>query len=234
MRARKYVSTGVRFGAAAISVVAAALALAGCHGNDAPGESPARRDAGKARGAAVRWSSNPSAGDALTADADSVVIETGPHTILWPANARELAPPYTVRANFTKHRGRLHEGYGILFGGSGLDRPEAGQVYSYLLVRGDGSFLVKRRQGLQTPVVQDWTQNPVIRRDVDEAGRPNRLEVAVTDSVTVFRVNGTEVARVPSSELPVRGIAGVRTSHECLLAVQGFEVVPGAATGAAR
>jgi len=107
-------------------------------------------------------------------------------------------------------------------------------VYSYFLVRGDGSFLVKRRQGAETPVVRDWTQHPVIRRDGDEVGQPNRLEVAVSDTVAVFRVNGAEVARVPSAELSVRGLAGVRTAHECLLIVKGFRAEPGADGGAAR
>jgi hypothetical protein len=208
--------------------------VAACHAGDASPSPPARQGAAAAQSTAAAWSSNPTAGEALTAAGDSMVIETGPHTILWPADARELAPPYTIRATFTKHRGRLHEGYGILFGGSGLQGPESGQVYSYLLVRGDGSFLVKRRQGMELPVVIDWTQSPGIRRDVDEQGRPNELEVAVTDSVTVFRVNGAEVARVPSAALSVRGVAGVRTSHECLLVVRGFRVEPGAADGAAR
>ncbi|HSU14657.1 hypothetical protein [Longimicrobium sp.] len=217
-----------------LALGAAMAGTSACHTKDAPPAPPARADAGPARAAVPAWSSNPLAGEALTGAGDSMVIETGPHTILWPASAQELAPPYTIRATFTKHRGRLHEGYGILFGGSGLQGPESGQVYSYLLVRGDGSFLVKRRQGLETPVVRDWTQNPVIRRDVDEQGRPNELEVAVTDSVTVFRVNGAEMARVPSAELSVRGIAGVRTSHECLLVVRDFRVEPGAADGAAR
>jgi hypothetical protein len=213
---------------------AAVAAVAACHTGDARPSPAAPGEQAPPRSSAASWSSNPLAGEALAAAGDSMVIETGPHTILWPAGAQELAPPYTIRATFTKHRGRLHEGYGILFGGSGLQGPEPGQVYSYLLVRGDGSFLVKRRQGMDLPVVIDWTQNAVIRRDVDEQGRPNELEVAVTDSVTVFRVNGAVVARVPSAELSVRGVAGVRTSHECLLVVRGFHVEPGAADGAAR
>lgn len=211
----------------------AALALSACRGDGGAQGERARGDVGT-RSAAVAWRSNPEAGEALTATPDSMTIETGPHTILWPAGAKPLAPPYTVRATFTKHRGRLHEGYGILFGGSGLDGPESGQAYGYLLVRGDGSFLVKRRQGMETPVVEDWTQSPVIRRDVDEEGRPNELEVVVTDSVVVFRVNGSEVARVPAAQLPTRGVAGVRTSHECLLAVTGFRVEPGVGAGGAR
>jgi hypothetical protein len=83
-------------------------------------------------------------------------------------------------------------------------------------------------------VVRDWTQHPAIRRDVDEAGQPNRLEVAVSDTVAVFRVNGAEVARVPTAELSVRGLAGVRSSHQCLVVVTGFRAEPGAGEGAAR
>jgi hypothetical protein len=171
---------------------------------------------------------NPAAGARLTVAGDSLVVETGLHTILWPVGGRELAPPYTVRAVFEKRHGRLHEGYGILFGGSGLEGPEAGQVYSYFLVRGDGSYLVKRRQGLETPVVRDWTEQAALHRDREETGRPNELEVRVTDADVAFRVNGTEVARVPAAELSVRGLAGVRTPHEVSLVVRGFRAEPGA------
>jgi hypothetical protein len=176
---------------------------------------------------------NPATGPVLGGAPGSLTVETGPHTILWPAGEQELAPPYTLRATFEKKSGRLHEGYGILFGGTGLDGAEAGQVYSYFLVRGDGSFLVKRRQGAETPVVRDWTQHPAIRRDVDEKGQPNRLEVAVSDTIAIFRVNGAEVARVPTAELSVRGLAGVRTAHQCLVVVTGFRAEADA-EGAAR
>lgn len=213
--------------------VACLAALAACRGdNDAPGQPPPDTATPLVSPSAA-WRTNPASGVSVSGGPDSVAIETGPHTILWPAGQHELAPPYTVRATFEKRRGRLHEGYGVLFGGSGLDGPEQGQVYSYFLVRGDGSFLVKRRQGAETPVVRDWTQHPAIRRDVDESGRPNELEVAVSDTVAVFRVNGAEVARVPTAELSVRGLAGVRGAHECLLVVRGFRAEPGAANGGA-
>ncbi|HEU4558860.1 MAG TPA: hypothetical protein VFS20_13460 [Longimicrobium sp.] len=213
--------------------VACLAALAACRGdNGAPGQPPPDTAIPLVSPSAA-WRTNPASGASVSGGPDSVAIETGPHTILWPAGQHELAPPYTIRATFEKRRGRLHEGYGVLFGGSGLEGPEQGQVYSYFLVRGDGSFLVKRRQGAETPVVRDWTQHPAIRRDVDESGRPNELEVAVSDTVAVFRVNGAEVARVPTAELSVRGLAGVRGAHECLLVVRGFRAEPGAANGGA-
>lgn len=214
--------------------LACIAALGGCRGDRAGGEGHPPADTTVAVAQAPAWRTNPATGPVLGGGPGSMTIETGPHTILWPAGEQDLAPPYTIRATFEKKRGRLHEGYGILFGGTGLDGAEAGQVYSYFLVRGDGSFLVKRRQGAETPVVRDWTQHPAIRRDVDETGQPNRLEVAVSDTVAIFRVNGAEVARVPTAELSVRGLAGVRSAHQCLVVVTGFRAEPGAAEGAAR
>jgi hypothetical protein len=213
----------------ALAAATLALALGACRQGDAAAVRHPLADGAAARPeGASAWRTNPTAGADLAAAGDSVVVETGPHTILWPATGEELAPPYTVRAVFEKRHGRLHEGYGILFGGTGLDGPEAGQVYSYFLVRGDGSFLVKRRQGLETPVVRDWTQTAALRRDREETGRPNELEVRVGVAEVEFRVNGTEVARVPAGELTVRGLAGIRTSHEVSLVVRGFRAVPGA------
>ena len=214
---------------AALAAATLVLALGACRADDAPAARRPVADGAVARPAAsAAWRINPSAGVDVAEAGESVVVETGPHTILWPTAGQELAPPYTVRAVFEKRHGRLHEGYGILFGGSGLEGPEAGQVYSYFLVRGDGSFLVKRRQGAETPVVRDWTQHATLHRDGEEAGRPNELEVRVGEADVAFLVNGTEVARVPAAELSLRGRAGVRTPHEVSLVVRGFRAEPGA------
>jgi hypothetical protein len=172
------------------------------------------------------WRTNPDTGVVLT-PGDVTVVETGPHTILWPRGAAELAPPYTVRVSLHKRAGRLHEGYGLIFGGAQLDSAESAQRYSYFLIRGDGSYIIKRRDGAQTPVVRDWTRHPDVARDANGAGRPNDLEVRVgADSVT-FLVNGGPVATVPASELSVRGRAGLRISHDVVVEVQGFTAEPG-------
>jgi hypothetical protein len=189
---------------------------------DAPGSA-----AQPAPPAAVAWRSNPA--DSVTVTPGTpTVVETGPHTLLWQDGAPELAPPYTLRAEMRKRAGRLHEGYGVIFGGTGVDGAEAAQAYSYFLVRGDGSFLVKRRQGAETPVVRDWTRHPRINRDANGAGRTNVLEVAVGADSTVFRVNGAEVARVPSAELAVQGRAGLRIAHDVVVEVHGFSAAPAA------
>jgi hypothetical protein len=190
-----------------------------------PADSPAPA-AEPARPAGAAWRVNPTTGVTLT-PGEGTTITTGPHTVLWPEGAAPLSPPYTVRASLRKTAGRLHEGYGLVFGGTGLDGAEAEQRYSYFLVRGDGSYLIKRRDGAQTPVVRDWTRHPDINRDANREGRPNDLEVRVgTDSVT-FLVNGGPVAKVAASELAVQGIAGLRIAHDVVVEAQGFTAEPG-------
>jgi hypothetical protein len=204
-------------------------------GGDAPGAAadslasappaPAARPSTPAAPAPA-WRTNPASGVTVT-PGEVTTIEAGPHAILWPEGAAELSPPYSVRASLRKRAGRLHEGYGLIFGGTGLEGAEAEQRYSYFLVRGDGSYLIKRRDGAQLPVVRDWTRHPDVARDAAGQGRPNDLEVRVgADSVT-FLVNGGTVATVPAAELATRGRAGLRVSHDVLLEAQGFAAQPG-------
>ncbi len=171
------------------------------------------------------WRANPAA-SGVALSGDTLAVETGTHAILWDETAADLAPPYEVSATLRKRSGRLHEGTGLLFGGTGLEGPESGQVYTYFLVRGDGSFLVKRRQGAETPVVIDWTRHPAIRRDAEGGGRPNELRVTVGDAEAIFFVNGREVARVPAADLAVRGRAGLRAAHGVHVDVAGFHAGP--------
>ena len=220
------------------SVAFALVALAACTGEPADQAADAPADAALVPAAPVTpatpavapesWRANPAAAS-VTRDGDTVTVRTGPHTVLWQEGKADLAPPYTVRATLQKRSGRLHEGTGIVFGGSGLEGSDAEQVYSYFLTRGDGSYLIKRRQGAETPVVRDWTRDPAIRRDAEAGGRPNELEVVVGEADVAFRVNGREVARVPAADLSVRGKAGLRASHDVQLVVTGFRAEPGAA-----
>lgn len=209
-----------------LSLVLALCALAACGGPDAPRApepgSAAPASTVPADTAAHRWRTNPPNGATLRTEGGETVIETATHTVLWREGSAPLAPPYTVSATLTKEAGRLHEGYGLIFGAAGLDRPEAEQAYSYFLVRGDGSFLVKRRAGAETPVVRDWTRHPSVARDAGSAGRPNELTVRVAADSVRFEVNGSEVAVVPASVLSLSGAAGVRVSHELVLRVAGF------------
>ena len=215
-----------------ITALLALPALAACADREGearsapPADSAAPQALAQPAAESHAWRSNPAANVSVTSSDGEVTVETGPHAVLWEEGGEELAPPYTVSATLEKRAGRIQEGVGLVFGGSGLEGPEGAQVYSYFLVRGDGSFLVKRRQGAETPVVRDWTAHPAIRRDGDDGGRPNRLEVRVGEGDVAFLVNGAEVARVPAADLSVRGRAGLRASHDVRLAVTDFRAAP--------
>lgn len=179
-----------------------------------------------AAGAGATWRGAPQR-DVRVGDGDPLVISTGPHAVVFRPDAGTVDPPYSVEATLEKRSGRLYEGYGLVFGGDPLDAPESAQRYSYFLVRSDGAFLIKRREGEQVSVVRDWTAHPAIRRGGDTNTESNRLRVDVGEQAVTFRVNGVEVARVPAAELRTRGRAGVRVAHDIQLAVAGFRVVQG-------
>jgi hypothetical protein len=142
---------------------------------------------------------------------------------LWREQARPIRGTYTVKATLRKLDGRLHEGYGLIFGGRYLGTDSA--RYSYVMVRGDGRVLVKKRDGAATPTVRDWTAYAAIRQDDAHSRAENDLEVRVSPQEVVVRVNGTELLRVPASELFIEGLTGVRVSHHLAIEVMGFDEV---------
>lgn len=225
---------------ASLLLLAAAALLAGC-GSERP--RAGAREPGADTAAALpadpvaspsAWRLAPAEGVALRGGG-ALTVETGPHVVLWRQGQEPVQPPYTVRARMQKMHGRLHEGYGIVIGGEELDGPEPAQRYSYFLVRGDGSYLIKRRVGAEAPVVRPWTTDPAIRRDSEEGGRPNELEVRVAADSVSFVVNGRQVARVGAAEVDAGGIPGVRVAHQVQLQLMGFAVAPGdAGAGAPR
>jgi hypothetical protein len=209
------------------AVAAAAFLLAACGSDARTPDDGAPREGATAPGPTPGepWHHAPSAGVRLRAGG-VLTVETGPHAVLWPADAPALSPPYVLRAVLRKHAGRLHEGYGVVFGADPLGEDESTQRYSYFLVRGDGSYLVKRRDGVETPVVRDWTRHPRIHRESPGAAPENRLEVRVGVDTTAFLVNEAEVERVPSSVLSVSGRAGVRVAHDVVVEVVAFQAAP--------
>jgi hypothetical protein len=142
---------------------------------------------------------------------------------LWRERARPIAGTYTVKATLRKLDGRRLEGYGLIFGGRNLGTDSA--RYSYVMVRGDGRLLVKKRDGAATPTVRDWTAYRAIRADDARGRAENDLEVRVSPQEIAVLVNGTELVRVPTSELFVEGLTGVRISHHLAVEVIGFDEV---------
>ncbi len=121
---------------------------------------------------------------------------------------------------------RRSEGYGIFVGGSGLDGE--GQRYTYFLLRDDGKYLVKTRDGGGTSTVVDWTASSAIRTLPSSAAEGDRasntIVVQVTPSAITLLINGERVVRRPRGDLALEGIAGLRVNHGLELQVQSFDV----------
>lgn len=102
------------------------------------------------------------------------------------------------------------DGYGLLLGGRDLQEP--GQTYLYFLVRGDGQYLIKHRQGAQTHDLVTWTANAAIPRLDTTNVRVVLAAEATADSVA-FLVNGRRIHTLPRGQAQVDGIVGLRVNH---------------------
>src|SRR4051794_10500683 len=137
--------------------------------------------------------------------------------VYWnPANT--ATGSYTVKGTFTLLKPSGHTNYyGIVFGGSDLDK--ATQAYTYFLVAQDGSWLIKKREGdANTSNVQAKTMNDAVKKPGADGKSTNALEVRVGADKVDFAVNGTVVHSMPKSGLKTDGIYGLRVNH--LLEVQ--------------
>ena len=102
------------------------------------------------------------------------------------------------------------EAYGIFVGGRDLEGAE--QSYVYFLVRGDGSYLIKRRTGATTANISEgWTAHEAVTKADDAGKATDRLEILVQNGRATFSVNGTAVYSTEVGALG--GIAGLRVNH---------------------
>ncbi|HEU5169788.1 MAG TPA: hypothetical protein VFU46_04585 [Gemmatimonadales bacterium] len=151
-------------------------------------------------------------------------ITLGPAALLWrPAD--KVEGPFTVSTLLSQTRAPRHaEGYGIFVGGQSLES-DAQQKYTYFLIRGDGRYLIKRREGANTSnITGGWTAHPGIVKAGASGEATNRLELTVNRNRLVFRVNGKEVYSADPRLIDARGVAGLRVNHNLDVHVQNFEV----------
>jgi hypothetical protein len=175
------------------------------------------------------WSVRADRGDASGAKVEAMGkglhVTTGPAVILYRADTDGSGPFHTL-ATFTQTKPAKHpEGYGLLVGGKGLDG--AAQRYLYFLVRQDGSYLIKWRDGDKTSdVSKGWVQHAAVKKPDAKGVATNLLEVDnKRDSGRLgFLVNGQEVFATDAKGMALDGIVGLRVNHNLDLHVEGFDV----------
>jgi hypothetical protein len=209
-----------------LALLAAATPLAAQSGKPADPDRPVAGGNTVAPG----WSARPDGGASL-ADVKVVPMKGGLHVTLGPAvilyrGTDRAGGPFHTLATFTQTKRPTHpEGYGLFFGGQALGA--ASQQYTYFLVRGDGRFLVKRRNGEKAvELTKGWTAHPAVRK-ADANGRAtNLLEIdnKRNPERIAFLVNGQEVYAADPRDLRRDGGVGLRVNHNLDVQITGFDL----------
>jgi hypothetical protein len=150
-------------------------------------------------------------------------LTLGPATILYRKTDRANGPFHTL-ATFHQMKKLEHsEGYGLFMGGQALDGRD--QKYTYFLVRDDGSYLIKRRDGDKTSeITKGWTAHPAVKKADAEGKATNLLEIDAKQnpSKIAFKVNGQTVYTADAKDTSAKGIVGLRVNHNLDVHVEGF------------
>jgi hypothetical protein len=151
-------------------------------------------------------------------------VRTGPAHILYALKdvTRNI---YSVTATIEQLEKSAHpEAYGVFIGGSALDVP-AKRRYTYFLVRGDGKYMVKVRDGMQTRTVTDWTAHPAVPQE-DAAGKVvYGIRIDVDGKAAKVSVNGKPVTTILAKSGPLEGVVGTRINHNLHLMVTPVSVI---------
>ena len=203
----------------------AALSLPLAAQEHAPDPDQAQQGGTVPAGWTVRADKGDASGAKIQTMGKGLHVTTGPAIILYRANTDGSGPFHTL-ATFTQTKPSKHpEGYGLFVGGKGLDG--AAQQYVYFLVRQDGSYLIKRRDGEQTSdVSKGWVQSAAVKKPDAKGSATNLLEVDNKRDPTrvAFLVNGQEVYSTPAAGMALDGIVGLRVNHNLDVHVDGFDV----------
>jgi hypothetical protein len=131
---------------------------------------------------------------------------------------------YQVTAKFDQVTKTRHaEAYGLFIGGQNLQ--QSNQKYIYFLVRQDGDYLIKRRDGAGTSLLSGWTSSPAINKMDKNGETVNTLSIKVEGEKVDFMSNGKVLKSMNSSDLmSTEGIAGFRLNHHLDLKISDYEV----------
>ncbi len=110
-------------------------------------------------------------------------------------------------------KGRNREAFGLFIGGENLDNDN--QSYLYFLLRNTGEFLIKRRIGDETFVVNNWTKTSAMNifTDETESSAENNFEIKVHGDEVMFSLNGELISSFEKGDLPTNGKYGLRVNH---------------------
>jgi hypothetical protein len=176
------------------------------------------------------WSARPDK-EGQVANVKFVTMEPGYHLTLGPATILyrqkdNAKGPFHTLAKFDQTKKLKHsEGYGLFMGGQSLAGKD--QKYTYFLVRDDGSYLIKRRDGeTTTDISKGWTAHPAVKKGDAQGRASNLLEIdaKLQPNKVDFKVNGQTVHTADARSTNIKGIVGLRVNHNLDVHIQDFDL----------
>jgi hypothetical protein len=140
----------------------------------------------------------------------ALTFATGPAGIFYKPDMK-ASGNYELSAAFSQLKTSEHaEGYGLFIGGTDLDKDT--QRYTYFLVRQDGKFLIKSRDGAATKTIADWTDAPVMK-EPKGVKTSNTLAIRGVGDLVLFVVDDKPLYKLSRAQAGGDGIAGLRINH---------------------
>lgn len=180
------------------------------------------------------WAAHFDHANAAASAVSFVPMGTGYHVTAGPAaiyydSTKTGSGAYTVRASFTQTKAPTHpEAYGLFIGGKNLGSDAAS--YLYFIVRGDGRYAIKQRNGAaDVKTLLDFAAAPALHTANASGKATNALRIQVAaDSVHFYANDKPVIALAASATGPLAGVAGFRVNHNLDVVVENFAVAPGA------
>jgi hypothetical protein len=151
-------------------------------------------------------------------------LTTGPSSILYREADRAEGAVHAVAKLHVFPSSGHHEGFGLIMGGQNLTAENV--AYTYFLIRGDGKYLIKRRNGTDVSTLVNWTDSDAIVKAKQDGPVVNELSFEAGRDSVAFMVNGKTVHTVPASQVDTKGIVGLRANHNLSLHVESLAVHP--------
>jgi hypothetical protein len=149
---------------------------------------------------------------------------TGPAAIFWKP-ADNMKGDFKITATFIQMKAPTHpEAYGIFVGGKHLDTEK--QEYGYLVIRGDGKYMIKHRAGAEVHTIQDWTELPSMKKQDENGKATNTVAFEVSGGAVKALINGEEVKRWEKGYWSAEGFAGLRVNHNLDVHISDFAITP--------
>jgi Domain of Unknown Function (DUF1080) len=140
----------------------------------------------------------------------TLTFTTGPAGIYYKPSMK-AEKDYELTGSFSLLKPSEHpEAFGLFIAGQDLDKDT--QRYTYFLVRQDGKFLIKSRNGAATKAIVDWADAPAMK-EPKGVKTSNTLQIRATGDTVRFYINDKQVHKLTRAQAGGDGIAGARVNH---------------------